>query len=243
MSLDDKRIDILAIGAHPDDVELACAGTLLQHAAAGYSFGLLDLTRGELGTRGSADLRDEEAAASAQIMGARFRKNLQFADGGFDNDEQHRLRIIEILRWCRPRVVLANALSDRHPDHGRAAKLIADACFYSGLRKIVTHFQGEPQTAFRPKQLLHYVQDYHRKPDFVVDISAVFEQKVACIRCFSSQFHDPNRNEPQTPLSGADFFQFLEARARDFARPAGYGLAEGFEWSRLAGVQDIMKLD
>ena len=236
-------VDILAVGAHPDDVELSCAGTLLRHIAAGYTVGLLDLTRGELGTRGSADLRDREAAASAGLMGARFRANLAMADGGFVNDVDHRRSVIGILRAARPRLVLANALTDRHPDHGRAAALVAEACFYAGLRRIETTYGGQPQAAYRPKQLLHYIQDYGRRPDFVVDITAHYEQKLACIRCFGSQFHDPTSAEPDTPLSGSEFFDFLEARARECGRPAGYELAEGFEWSRRAGVRDLLELD
>ncbi len=236
------QVDILAIGAHPDDIELACAGTLLSHAARGYTFGICDLTRGELGTRGSAEIRDREAARSAELMGASFRQNLRMADGGFVNDTAHQRQIIEIIRWARPRLVLANALSDRHPDHGRAAKLIADACFFSGLRRIETERDGQPQAAHRPAQLLHYIQDYHRTPDLVVDITAFYEHKLECIRAFGSQFHDPNSADPETPLSGSEFFAFLEARCRENGRPAGYELAEGFERSRLFGVPDLLAL-
>ena len=237
------QVDILAIGAHPDDVELACSGTLVQHIRKGYSVGLCDLTRGELGTRGSADLRDEEAAASAAIMGASFRENLRMADGGFVNDVEHRRRIIEVIRYCRPRLVLANALSDRHPDHGRAAKLIADACFFSGLRRIETTRDGEPQEPHRPAQLIHYIQDYYREPDFVVDVTDVFDLKLECVKAFSSQFHDPDSDEPDTPLTGEGFFDFLRARAQDVGRPAGYDLGEGFERSRVFGVTDLLSLD
>ena len=236
------QVDILAIGAHPDDVELACAGTLIQHIRQGYSVGLCDLTRGELGTRGSADLRDEESARSAEVMGASFRENLRMADGGFVNDTAHRRRIIEVIRYCRPRLVLANALSDRHPDHGRAAKLIADACFYSGLRRIETERDGQPQEAHRPAQLLHYIQDYYRVPDFVVDVTDAFAQKIECVKAFSSQFHDPDSDEPDTPLTGEGFFDFLKARAQDVGRPAGYDLGEGFERSRVFGVADLLSL-
>ena len=237
------NVDILAIGAHPDDVELACSGTLIAHVDRGATVGLLDLTRGELGTRGSADLRDEEAARSAQLMGARFRENLRMADGGFVNDRAHQLQIIEVIRWCRPRLVLANALSDRHPDHGRAAKLIHDACFYAGLRKIETRRDGVVQEAHRPAQLLHYIQDYYRAPDFVVDVTATFDRKLECVRAFGSQFHDPDSVEPETPLTGSGFFDFLRARAMDVGRPAGYDLGEGFERSRTYGVRDLLALD
>ena len=237
------HVDILAIGAHPDDVELSCAGTLLRHAELGYTFGLLDLTRGELGTRGSADLRDEEAAESARRMGASFRENLDLGDGSFANDEPARRAIIEIVRWCTPRLVLANALSDRHPDHGRAAGLIADACFLAGLRKIETSYRGDSQEAHRPANLLHYIQDYQREPDLVVDVTEFFERKVECIKAFASQFHDPESDEPETPLTGEDFLPFLGARARNMGRPAGYKYAEGFNRSRWYGVPDLLALD
>ncbi len=236
-------VDILAFGAHPDDVELACGGTLLAHAARGYTFGICDLTRGELGTRGSAELRDREATASAEIMGASFRQNLHMADGGFANDGEHQRKIIEVIRWSRPKLVLANALSDRHPDHGRAAKLVADACFFAGLRRIKTSYDGEEQEAYRPIQLLHFIQDFHRTPDFVTDVTAYYGRKLQCIKAFGSQFHDPDSDEPQTPLSGQEFFAFLEARCREFGRPAGYEFAEGFERSRLFGVPDLLALD
>ncbi len=237
------QVDILAIGAHPDDVELSCAGTLLKHAAAGYTFGILDLTRGELGTRGSAELRDEEAAVSARLMGAAFRQNLAMADGRFTNDAAHQTLIMEMLRWCRPRLVLANAISDRHPDHGRAAKLTSDACYFSGLRKLETTYEGRAQAAHRPANVLHYIQDYHQLPDLVVDITPHMEQKIECIRAFRSQFHDPQSQEPETPLTGEGFIPFLHARAREYGRPAGYTYAEGFVRSRSYGITDLVQLD
>ena len=237
------KVDILAVGAHPDDVELSCAGTLLKHREAGYTFGLLDLTRGELGTRGSAALRDQEAQASAEVLGARFRKTLDLGDGSFQNTRAEQLAIIEVIRWCRPTLVLGNALHDRHPDHGRAAKLTYDACFFAGLRKIETRFEGSLQDPHRPKQLLHYLQDYLDEPDFVVDVTEHIEQKFKAVRCFSSQFHDPNSEDPQTPLSGEEFFPFLYARAREMGRPAGYTYAEGFRKSRRYGVRDLLRLD
>ena len=236
------HVDILAIGAHPDDVELSSAGTLLAHVARGYTIGLLDLTRGELGTRGSAELRDEEAAESARRMGASFRENVDLGDGAFENTREAREAIIRVIRFCRPRLVLANALADRHPDHGRAAKLTADACFYSGLRKIETERDGQAQEAHRPANVLHYIQDYYREPDLVVDVTEHWDGKLACIRAFASQFHDPDSDEPETPLTGEGFLPFLEARARHFGRPAGYTYAEGFERSRLFGVPDLLDL-
>ncbi len=237
------KIDILAIGVHPDDIELSCSGTLFAHSEKGHSFGLLDLTRGELGTRGSAKSRDSEAAASAKIMGASFRQNLAMADGKFVVDDAHKTQIIEIIRWCKPKLVLANALSDRHPDHGRAAKLIADACYYSGLRKWDTTFQGENQEPHRPNNLLHYIQDYYQTPDVVVDISDHFDKKLECIKAYKTQFFDPESNEPETPLTGSDYFDFIRSRAKDMGRPAGYSLAEGFQRSRINGVQDLLDLD
>ena len=237
------KIAILAIGVHPDDIELSCSGALFAHAKQGYSFGLLDLTRGELGTRGTAESRDAEAADSAEIMGASFRENLAMADGKFPDDAEHKTRIIEIIRWCKPTLVLANALNDRHPDHGRAAKLIADACYYSGLRKWETSYKGEKQAAHRPSNVLHYIQDYYQKPDVIVDISEHFEQKLACIKAYKTQFFDPESDEPDTPLSGADYFDFIESRARDMGRVAGYPLAEGFQRSRINGLTDLLTLD
>jgi len=236
-------VDILAIGVHPDDIELSCTGTLLAHAKKGYTFGLLDLTRGELGTRGSAAQRDEEAANSASLMGASFRQNLSMKDGKFQVDHTHKTQIIEIIRWCKPKLVLANALSDRHPDHGRAAKLIADACYYAGLRKWESTYEGIPQAPHRPDNVLHYIQDYYQTPDVVVDISEHFEHKLACIKAYKTQFFDPNSDEPETPLTGADYFAFIESRARDMGRPAGYALAEGFQRSRINGLNDLLLLD
>ncbi|MFK8054703.1 MAG: bacillithiol biosynthesis deacetylase BshB1 [Saprospiraceae bacterium] len=236
-------IDILAIGVHPDDIELSCSGTLFAHAQKGYTFGLLDLTRGELGTRGSAEQRDIEAANSAAIMGASFRQNLAMADGQFPDDHAHKSQIIEVIRWCKPKLVLANALTDRHPDHGRAAKLIADACYYSGLRKWETKRDGQLQAPHRPDNVLHYIQDYYQTPDVVVDITEHFEQKIECIKAYTSQFFDPTSDEPETPLTGSDYFDFIKSRARDVGRPAGYALAEGYQRSRIYGLNDLLTLD
>lgn len=240
------KVDILAVGAHPDDVELSCCGTLLRHAAQGKTFGLLDLTRGELGSRGTADLRDVEAANSASKMGAAFRRNLRMADGFFHYTQENLLLIIEIIRWCQPEIVLANAPEDRHPDHARAAKLTADACFYSGLVKIETSFEGQTQGAWRPKALYHYIQDKDLKPDFVVDISEYIEQKMDLVLTFRSQFFLPGAeefaDEPQTPISGKDFFEFLYSKNRAFGRPIGVEFAEGFIAGRTLGVSDLFDL-
>ena len=241
------KVDILAIAAHPDDVELSCCGTLLRHIDQGYSVGLLDLTRGELGTRGSAELRDQEAENARQIMGALFRKNLALPDGFFAHQRETLLRIIEVIRFCQPSVVLANAPRDRHPDHGRASKIISDACYFSGLSKIQTsHTDGSFQEKWRPDAVYHYIQDYFLEPDFVVDITDYLERKFECIKAFKSQFHLPDeaeyKDEEQTPISGADFMEFLRSRGRDFGRPAGFDYAEGFVVDRTLGIRNLFDL-
>jgi N-acetylglucosamine malate deacetylase 1 len=241
------KIDILAIGVHPDDVELSCSGTLLRQIDQGKTVGLLDLTRGELGTRGTPEIRDEEAAAAARLMGAAFRKNLRMADGFFQYDKEHILKIIHILRLHQPEIVLANALEDRHPDHGKAARLIADACYYSGLAKVGTQDEtGRIQERWRPKAVYHFIQDYSLKPDFVVDITPFMDRKIELVLAFRSQFYLPEATEYQTeldtPISGKDFIDFLRAKAATYGRPAGFGYAEGFNVSRTPGVRDLFSL-
>jgi N-acetylglucosamine malate deacetylase 1 len=236
------KIDILAIGVHPDDVELSCSGTILKQIAAGYSVGILDLTQGELGTRGSAELRLKEAGVSAAILGVKFRENLGMADGFFVNDEAHQRRIIEKIRLYQPTVVLCNAVTDRHPDHGRAAQLVADACFYSGLRRIETKNKGELQLPHRPKAVYHYIQDQHLKPDFAVDISPYIEKKMEAIMAFSSQFYDPNSKEPASPISSREFMEMVKGKMRVIGRDMQVEFAEGFTVSRTIGVEDIMGL-
>ena len=241
------KVDILAVGVHPDDVELSACGTLLRHRARGRTFGLLDLTRGELGTRGTADIRDAEAAEAADRMGAAFRWNLNMQDGFFRNTPENTRKIIQALRRCRPDIVLANAPADRHPDHGRAATLIREACFYSGLKKIVTEGEdGRPQEKWRPRAVYHYIQDRNLKPDFVVDITGHFEDKMHCIAAYRSQFNDQADNEyseeDKTPISGSDFMEFLRAKARNFGREAGVDLAEGFVVERYPAVNDLFDL-
>ncbi|HND89172.1 MAG TPA: bacillithiol biosynthesis deacetylase BshB1 [Saprospiraceae bacterium] len=237
------KVDILAIGIHPDDVELSASGTLLRHAAQGHTFGLLDLSRGELGTRGTPEIRAQEAAHSAQILGASFRRTLNVPDGFFIYQPDHIVRIIEVIRDCRPEIVLCNAPDDRHPDHGRAAKMAADACFYAGLGKIETHDeQGRPQEKWRPKAVYHYIQDKQLEPDFVVDISPWFDRKMQAILAFRSQFYDPDSTEPNTPISGQDFLDFMEAKARVFGRSIQAQYAEGFCLSRVPGVDDLFSL-
>ncbi len=237
------KIDILAIGVHPDDVELACSGTLLHHIALGKKVGLLDLTRGELGTRGTASTRDEEAANAAKIMGAEFRINLNMKDGFFQYNEENIRKIIPVIRDSRPDVILSNAIDDRHPDHGRAAKLISDACFLAGLDKIkTTDKTGKEQKRWRPKAHYHYIQDYFLKPDFVVDITPYIEKKIELILTFKTQFFDPNSKELETPISGKDFLSFIKARNMDYGRPAGFTYGEGFTAERTPGVRNLFDL-
>jgi N-acetylglucosamine malate deacetylase 1 len=241
------KVDILAIGVHPDDVELSCCGTLLRHIAQGKTVGLLDLTRGELGTRGTAEIRDAEAAESARKMGALFRRNLGMADGFFQHTPENIRSIVQAIRDCQPEIVLANAIDDRHPDHGRAAKLCADACFYSGLAKIDTYnAEGQAQERWRPRALYHYIQDRNLRPDFVVDISAYMEQKIELVLTFRSQFFLPSAGEYaqelSTPISGEDFLNFLRAKNRAYGRDTGYDYAEAFNVSRVMGVGDLFGL-
>lgn len=237
-----QKLDILAIGVHPDDIELACSGTLLKSIAAGKKVGLLDLTRGELGSRGSAELRDEEAANAAQLMGAVVRENCRMKDGFFQHTEANLLKIIEVIRAWQPDIVLANAISDRHPDHGRAAKLIADACFLSGLLRIETTRNNQNQEKWRPSAVYHYIQDYHIKPDFVIDITDFVEKKMELILAFKSQFYNPDSKEAETPISGKAFLDFLYARATDFGRPAGIKYAEGYTVTRTPAVNQLFDL-
>lgn len=236
------KIDILAIGVHPDDVELSAAGTLIKHIATGRSAGILDLTLGELGTRGTPELRSQEAAESAAIIGAKFRSQLQMKDGFFANDENHQRMVIEQLRKYKPEIVLCNAVSDRHPDHGRAAQLVAEACFYSGLSKIKTVLDGVGQDPWRPKAVYHYIQDIYIQPDFVIDVTAHVETKRKAIMAFRSQFYDPNSKEPQTPISTKEFMDYLEAKMALWGRSIGVAYAEGFTVTRIPGVGSLFDL-
>jgi len=236
------KIDILVFAAHPDDAELACSGTIAKHVASGKKVGIIDLTEGELGTRGTIELRKKEAANSSEILGVSFRDNLCFADGFFRNDKEHQLAVIAKIRQYQPEIVLANSINDRHPDHGRAAKLVADACFYSGLLKVETKVGGKQQQKWRPKAVYHYIQDYSLEPDFVVDISDFFETKKKAILAFSSQFYDPNNTEPGTPISSKEFLNFIKARDIHFGRPIGARYAEGFKVNRSIGVNDLFNL-
>ncbi len=233
------KLDILAFGAHPDDVELGCGATLAKEVALGKKVGIVDLTRGELGTRGTADLRDEEAASAASILGVETRINLRFRDGFFANDESHQMEIIRILRKYRPEVVLCNALEDRHIDHGRGSKLVSDACFLSGLRKIDTEHNGARQEHWRPKVVYHYIQWENLKPDFVVDVSGFIQKKIDAVMAYSSQFYDPTSKEPESPISSKNFLDSVEYRARDLGRLIGKECGEGFNAERFVGVEHL----
>lgn len=230
-------VDILAIGVHPDDVELSCSGTLLKHADLGKTFGLLDLTLGEMGTRGNAEIRTKEAMKSAELLGASFRKQLHFADCFFENTKPHLIEIIKVIREHKPQLILCNAISDRHPDHGRAAKLVADACFYSGLVKIDTQ-----QPAWRPKAVYHYIQDNYLHPHFVIDVTDFADKKREAIMAFSSQFYDPNSKEPQTPISSPEFLETIHAKMSLWGRTIGTRYAEGFLTARYPGITNLFDL-
>ena len=237
------KLDILAFGAHPDDVELGCAGTILKEIALGKKVGIIDLTRGELGTRGSADLRDEEAAASAQILGVSVRENLRFRDGFFANDEAHQLEVIKMIRKYQPEIVLCNAIDDRHIDHAKGSDLVSNACFLSGLSKIVTQdAEGKDQTAWRPKQVYHYIQWKDIVPDFVVDVSPFIEQKMEAIQAYKSQFFDSNSKAPQTPISSKNFMDSVRYRAQNLGRLSGVDAAEGFTVERVPVIQSFSNL-
>jgi N-acetylglucosamine malate deacetylase 1 len=237
------KLDILAVGVHPDDVELSCAGTLLKHIQLGYKVGLLDLTKGELGTRGSAELRTEEATEAAHIMGALVREQLDLEDGFFTQNEAQLRKIIRIIRKYCPEVVFANAIEDRHPDHGRASKLMSDACFLSGLVKIETLDDNNiPQAPWRPKTVYHYIQDRALKPDFVVDISGFMDKKFELIMAYKSQFFDPLSTEPKTPISGKEFLDSIKGKDSVYGRYIGVQYAEGFNVEKTIGVKNVFDL-
>jgi bacillithiol biosynthesis deacetylase BshB1 len=236
------NIDILAFGAHPDDVEISCGGTLLRYANEGKQVAIVDLTQGELGTRGSGAIRMEECKAASQMLGLVERINLGMADGFFEENEKNLSLIIQEIRHFRPQLILANSITDRHPDHGRAAALVARAAFLSGLPKINTKRNGIAQQAYRAPMLLHYIQDMYIEPDIALDVSAYAEDKIKLVQCFSSQFFDPNSTEPETPISNAHFFEFMKGRMLQFGRPIGAKYAEGFTVNRTLGVNDLFNL-
>ena len=236
------KIDILAIGIHPDDVELSCSGTIAKHIALGKKVGILDLTRGELGTRGNAELRTKEANEAAIILGVSFRTQLNLKDCFFENNEENQKKIIEIIRKHQPEIILCNAISDRHPDHGRASKLVSDASFYSGLIKIETHSDNKIQKAWRPKAVYHYIQDQYIHPDFVIDISDFVEIKHKAIMAYSSQFYNPSSNEPETPISSKHFIESVNSKMSILGRDIGVKFAEGFTVNRYPGINSLFDL-
>jgi bacillithiol biosynthesis deacetylase BshB1 len=231
------KLDILAVGVHPDDVELGCSGSVLASIAQGKRVGILDLTRGELGTRGNADTRKTEAAKAAEILGVAVRENLGLADGFFENDETSKRKVIEAIRAYQPDVILANAFTDRHPDHGRSAQLVSDAAFLSGLRKIETFREGKQQEPWKPSNVFHYIQDRFIEPDFVVDITDYWDKKMQSILAYSTQFYNPALNEPETYISSAQFLETVKARALMLGKRVGVGYAEGFMTRKTPGIR------
>jgi bacillithiol biosynthesis deacetylase BshB1 len=236
------KLDILVFGAHPDDAELGAGGTIAKEVANGKKVGIIDLTRGELGTRGSAKLRDKEAKTAAAILNVAVRENLGFRDGFFVNDETHQLEIIKMIRKYRPEIVLCNAIDDRHIDHGKGSKLVSDACFLSGLIKIETQLDGKIQDPWRPKLVYHYIQWKNITPDFVLDISGFMDKKVAAILAYGSQFYDPNSKESETPISSKTFIESVKYRAQDMGRLVGKDYAEGFTVERLIAVDRLSSI-
>jgi bacillithiol biosynthesis deacetylase BshB1 len=233
------KLDILAFGVHPDDVELGCAGTIMASIDQGKKVGIVDLTRGELGTRGTPTTRTQEAAAAAKIMGVEVRENLDMADGFFVNDEAHQRKIIALIRKYQPEIILANAPEDRHPDHGRSAKLVSDAAFLSGLRKVETIHEGISQTAWRPAYTFHYIQDRFIQPSFVIDITAYMERKMEAVLAYGTQFTNADTSEPQTYISSPQFLETVKARALMLGKRIGVGYAEGYITEKIIGFSNF----
>ena len=236
------KLDILAFGAHPDDVELGAGATLAKAVSEGKTVGVVDLTRGELGTRGTAETRDREAAASGKILGLTIRENLGFADGFFINDKAHQIAVIKMIRKYQPELVLCNAIDDRHIDHGKGSKLVSDACFLSGLLKIETQLDGVRQEKWRPKRVYHYIQWEPLTPDVLVDVSGFIETKMEAVRAYKTQFYDPNSKDPETPITSKTFIDSIDYRARDLGRLVGVDHAEGFTVERYVAVDSLFDL-
>ena len=236
------KLDILAVGSHPDDVELGCGATIAKEIYLGKKVGILDLTRGELGTRGSAEIREVEALNAAKILGISIRENLAFADGFFVNNKKHQLEIIKIIRKYKPTIVLCNAINDRHIDHSKGSKLVSEACFLSGLVKIETELNGVEQEAWRPKQVYHYLQWKNLEPDFVVDVSDFVDTKMNAVKAYSSQFFDPNSKEPSSPITSLNFLESIKYRAQDLGRLVGVDYAEGFTTERYVAIKSLDNL-
>uniref|UniRef100_UPI004048BCF2 bacillithiol biosynthesis deacetylase BshB1 n=1 Tax=Mariniflexile sp. TaxID=1979402 RepID=UPI004048BCF2 len=238
------KLDILAIGAHPDDVELGCGATLAKEVANGKKVGIIDLTRGELGTRGTAETRDLESKEATKILGVSVRDNMEFADGFFVNDKYHQLELVKMIRKYRPEIIICNAIDDRHIDHGKASKLVSDACFLSGLIKIDTKDSNSDawQEPWRPKQVYHYIQWKNLEPDLVVDVSGFMETKMKAVLAYKTQFYDENSKEPETPISSKNFTDSIEYRARDLGRLVGVAYAEGFTVERYVVVDSLFNI-
>jgi N-acetylglucosamine malate deacetylase 1 len=237
------KLDILVFAAHPDDAELGCSGTIVSHIAAGKKVGIVDLTRGELGTRGTPETRLAEAEAAAGVLGLEVRDNLDFADGFFLNDKEHQLKVVEKIRQYKPELVIMNAVHDRHPDHGKGSKLVSEACFLAGLKMVESHStEGEKQEAWRPKAVYHYIQDRYIKPDIIVDITPYWEQKLESIRAFKSQFYNPDDSSENTYISSPEFLEFVEARAKEYGHAVGVKYGEGFTVERHIGVRNLFDL-
>lgn len=236
------KLDILAFGAHPDDVELGCGGTIAKEIANGKKIGIIDLTRGELGTRGDSQTRDKESSDASKILGLEIRENLGFRDGFFINDEIHQLEIIKMIRKYKPEIVLCNAQDDRHIDHPKGAELVSDSCFLSGLTKIITELNGYNQTEWRPKNVYHYIQWKNSSPDFLIDISGFIEKKLQAIQAYSSQFFDPNSNEPETLISNKNFISNVINRSADLGRLINVEHAEGFTSKKSIGINRLNDL-
>jgi len=236
------KLDILVFGAHPDDAELGCGGTIAKEISLGKKVGIIDLTRGELGTRGSGELRIIEARNAAKILGVTVRENLGFSDGFFTNDKKHQLEVVKMIRKYQPDTVLCNAVEDRHIDHGKGSQLVSDACFLSGLLKIMTTLEDEKQQKWRPKHVYHYIQWKNSTPHFVVDVTGFIPLKTAAVLAYSSQFYDPKSTEPETPISTKNFIDSINYRAKDLGRLIGVEHAEGFTSERYVAVENLSKL-
>lgn len=236
------KLDILVFAAHPDDMELSCSGTVLKHLQLGYKVGIIDLTQGELGSRGTAALRAEESKKASAILGIEVRENLGFRDGFFEIEEAHLMKVIQLIRKYQPEIVLANAKYDRHPDHQRAGDLVSRAAFLSGLLKIDTIDQGEKQEKWRPKSVYRYVQEQYINPDFVVDISGFEDKKLESIKAFSSQFYNPDSTEPPTPISRKDYLEFVLSRMKQYGGLINANYGEGFTVERYIGIDDLFKI-
>jgi len=236
------KLDLLVFAAHPDDAELACSGTIAAHIAVGYKCGIIDLTMGEMGTRGSVELRMKETKKSSQILGLHVRENLGFKDVKFENDWDHQLEVIKMIRKYQPEIILANAIRDRHPDHGKGAELLQQAFFKAGLFKIQTKLEGVTQNPYRPKQLYNYIQNDYIEPSFIMDISDYWDKKINSIMAFESQFYNPESKEPETFISSSNFIESIEARAKEFGHRIGAKYGEGFTMSTTPGISNLFSL-